>query len=157
MNTYQTLSILVSILAVIVSVVALIRTRSISAKQLELEKITAELSKKQLEQINNAEIAQTMARIDLELQSEGQNYRLYVVNVGLAEAVNVNLKIDNEYNPLLPDEYKEKFPIHILRPGKNVSLFLVDEMGAPSKYEIDLTWQNPDGSQKEDKQVIHLN
>jgi len=80
-----------------------------------------------------------------------------LTNQGSSEAKDVKLKIYGEYNPLIPSEYEKKFPIKLLRPGKFVTLWAKDEFVAPDNYEIEISWIDPDGSKKIDKQHIHLN
>ena len=48
MTPYETASSLIAIVALIISTVSLIRARTVHAKQLELEAITAALAEKQL-------------------------------------------------------------------------------------------------------------
>ena len=157
MTSYEILTLLISTLAVFVAVISLIRTRSISEKQLKLEKITAELSKKQLQQIKEKELAEEKAYIDVEFVDSGDNNQIILTNHGYSEAKDVKLKIYGEYNPLIPSEYEEKFPVKLLRPGKFVTLWAADEFGTPDNYEIEVSWIDPDGSKKIDKQHIHLN
>ncbi len=80
MTKYEILTLAVSLLAVIVSAVSLFRTRRIAAQQLDLEKITAELSKKQLEKIIESEEDALKASVEVGLHSSGDNNELLILS-----------------------------------------------------------------------------
>lgn len=156
MEIYQTLTLVISLLAISVSVVSMIRTRKISEKQIALEKVAAKLSKKQLELINKEEVAKTKALVDMELHSEIDKHRLYFVNNGYANASEVDFELKGEHFPFIDDEYQRKFPLKTLRPGKDASLYLIDEFGRPDHYEIEYWWEDPDGTERKESQTIYL-
>lgn len=157
MTSFEFYSLLVSILAVIVSAIALTRTRVLSKKQIALEQATADLSTKLLKQIEEAELEKTKAYIDLELINNGKNKQyLYVKNTGQAEAKNVVLKLLGEDFPFLKGEFEERIPLKILKPGKQVGLWFSDEIKPIYSYDFEVSWENPDGENKVDKHTIHL-
>lgn len=55
MTHYELLTLSASVIAIIISAVSLIRTRKLAAEQLELERITAKLSKLQIKSIEEQE------------------------------------------------------------------------------------------------------
>jgi hypothetical protein len=155
MTKYEILTLVVSLLAIIVSAVSLVRTRKIAAQQLELEKITAELSKKQLEEILKSNENALKASVEVELQSSGDNKNLIICNKGRAEAKNVSIKVLGDYDPTTKDDFDSKIPIKSLRPGKRVSLFASGAFGTPSRYDIEVTWDNPNGEKCTDIQTVY--
>lgn len=155
MTKYELLTLLVSVLAVVVSTISLIRTRKIASQQLQLEKITAELSKKQLEQILENEKQAEQAFIDVELYSVGSNNELSLTNNSHAVAQDIQLKFISDYDPTIQSDFESKIPISSLRPGKEVTLIAISEMGTPSSFEVEVTWTNPDGNVVSDKQTIY--
>jgi len=105
--------------------------------------------------IYNQEKANEKAFIDLELIDAGNNNQLIICNDSNAEARNINIKILGEHNPTLRDEFKTKIPIEILKPGKEVSLWAIRELSAPSSYEVEIAWENPDGTIQKDTQKVY--
>ncbi len=157
MTKYEILTLVVSLLAVIVSTVSLVRTRKIAAQQLDLEKITAELSKKQLEKIIESEEDDIKALIEVSLHSSGTNNELVISNNGKAEAKNVSIRVLGDYDPTIRGDFESKIPIKSLRPGRSVSLFAATEIGTPSSFDIEVTWENPDGKKCTDTQTVYEN
>lgn len=155
MTKYEILTLVVSLLAVTVSAMSLIRTRKIAAQQLDLEKITAELSKKQLEKIIESEEVALRASIEVELQHSGNDNELVIYNSGKAEAKNISIKILGDYNPIISSDFESKIPIKSLKPGKMVSLIAVSEFGTPSSFDIEVTWENPNGEKHTDIQMVY--
>jgi hypothetical protein len=155
MSKYEILTLVVSILAIIVSAVSLVRTRKIAAQQLDLERITAELSKKQLERIIASEEDALKASVEVGLNSSGNNNELLICNNGKAEAKNVSIKVLGDYDPTVNGDFESKIPIKSLRPGKSVSLIAVSEFGTPSSFEIEVTWENPNGEKCTDVQTVY--
>lgn len=150
---YEYFTLLISLLAIVISALSLIRTRRTASQQLELEKITAELSAKQLKFLKAEESEHSKAKIEVELEGYGSDYNLIVTNVGGAVARDVSFVIEGE-SPVLDGEYKEKFPIRELRPGKSVSLCAALSMGSPSQYNVLVHWKNPDDSEEQDEILI---
>lgn len=153
MTLYEYFTLLISLLAIVISALSLIRTRRTASQQLELEKITAELSAKQLKFLKAEESEHSKAKIEVELEGYGSDYNLIVTNVGGAVARDVSFVIEGE-SPVLDGEYKEKFPIRELRPGKSVSLCAALSMGSPSQYNVLVHWKNPDDSEEQDEILI---
>ncbi|MFA6465923.1 MAG: hypothetical protein WCT30_09220 [Desulfurivibrionaceae bacterium] len=155
MTKYEILTLAVSLLAVFVSAISLVRTRKIAAQQLDLEKITAELSRKQLEKIIESEENALKASVEVELCSSGDNNELLICNNGKAEANNVSIKVLGDYNPTISSDFESKVPIKSLRPGKMVSIIAVSEYGTPSSFDIEVTWENPNGEKCTDIQTVY--
>jgi hypothetical protein len=157
MTKYEILTLVVSLLAVIVSTISLFRTRRIAAQQLDLEKITAELSKKQLEKIIESEEDALKAFVEVDLHSSGTNNELVISNNGMAEAKNVSIRVLGDYDPTVRGDFESKIPIKSLRPGRSVSLLAASEFGTPSSFDIEVTWNNPDGEKCTDAQTVYEN
>ncbi len=155
MSAYEILTLLVSLIAVFVSLLSLARTRKLGYQQLELEKKTAALSEKQLEMLEAEEQAKSVAEIDVELEGYGSDYRFLITNIGGSEARDVHFSIDGEGYPLVASQYAEKIPIPVLSPGKSVELLAPKTMGCASSYETRVHWLNPDGTQGRNQIVVH--
>ena len=149
MTRYEILTLLISLLAIIVAVVSLVRTRKIQDKQLEFQKIAADLSTKQLEIIQKEEAA----RINVRLEKFGSGYKFIITNVGKAVAKDIHFSLDGRAgdNPLIPSEYAEKIPIPALHPGNSATLHASLHMQSAMRYTVCVRWKNPDGRQVSDE------
>ena len=156
MTTYEIVSLIVSLVAVVIALVSLVRTRKVASQQIELERVTAELSAKQLDILNAEEKSLSKAQIDVELEGFDSDYHFIITNVGGAEARNVTFKIEGEENPLIESEYQDKIPIPSLRPGKSIQLIAALDIGSSSKYNAVVSWQDPDGSAQHDEFFLAL-
>lgn len=145
MNKYEVLSLLVSMLAVLISAVSLVRTRKIAKEQLELEKVTAELSGLQIESLNEEKSNKLKPNFNVTLSKLGTSYFFYISNTGQGSAYDVNFElIDCEDSPLTSD-INEKFPHPEMKPNSCVELIAAIHMGSPLKYQIKLSWKNTEG------------
>ncbi len=156
MTGYEILSLIVSSLAALVAVVSLVRTRKIAAQQIELERATAELSKKQLAILNSEELERAKAYIDVKLEDFGNTHKFIITNTGGAEATNVHFSISGDGSPLVTNEYTKKIPIKSLKPEKSVTLIAAISMGSPHEFNVFVSWNNPDGSQQKEEYLVSL-
>ena len=155
MIDYETITLLVSIVAIVISTVSLIRTNKVASQQLELEKVHAELSKKHLEKINNEEKIQAIAIIDVDLVEADENYRFIIKNIGGSTASDVFFSLSAcERNPLVQNDVKGKLPITSLRPNKSVELMATKILNCDSEYTVNVRWTNPDGTNSKDSMIL---
>jgi len=155
METYQLFTILISILAIVISTVSLVRTRKVTEKQLELEEQQASLAKKQLEQIEAQEEISQLANIDVELQGDGTSWELSITNYGEAEAQNVNISWVGEHPRFLDQEINNKLPIKRFPSGKERCLKIARSMACLPSYEGVIHWVNPNGESVSQEFEIH--
>ena len=155
MSNYETITLLVSIVAIVISAVSLIRTNKVASHQLELEKVHAELSKKHLDKINNEDKINALANIDVDLVKVDENYRFIIKNIGGSTASNVFFSLSAcQRNPLVQNDVKDKLPIKSLRPNKSVSLMATKVMNCDSEYTVNVRWTNPDGTNSKDSIIL---
>lgn len=142
MSEYEIISSVVSLLAIIISFVSLARTRKLAKEQLELERITAELSKLQIENIKQQKAEITKPKFNVSLNKLGTSYYFYISNTGQGSAFNVNFElVDCECSPLVSDA-DEKFPHPEMKPNTRVKLLAAIAMGSPLKYQAKITWKD---------------
>lgn len=139
----------ISIIAVIISTVALVRSRKIAQEQLRLEKITAELSKKQLELLQIEEISKTKPKLNVTVQPLGKNHCFYITNTGNVDIYHLNFEIINDQDKPLYDAH-DKLPLKELRANSVLKLRAAFHFGSPSKYEVKLSWQDEHGNSFEE-------
>ncbi len=147
MTFYELLTILISIIAIIISTVSLVRTRKIAMEQIELEKITAELSRLQIKEIAEQEELKTKPQLNVEITTIGKETNFVIANTGKGSAYNLDIElIGCTDNPLLSPE--EKLPCPEMKPNSRIKLFAAMHMNSPISYQVKLIWQEASGVQK---------
>ena len=160
MSGYEILTLCVSTLAVIVSLVAVVRTRNVDSVMLKLEKIHAELSTKQIELIEKEKEAQVKANIKVELiKHDRASYKFHIINEGKSPARNIRFRLtqDCNDNPLVMGEYTDKIPYPLLNPDETFTLIAAITLDMSSTvFPVQVIWQNEDGSQGKRECVTSL-
>ncbi|MAD45463.1 MAG: hypothetical protein CMI02_07715 [Oceanospirillaceae bacterium] len=145
MSNFETLTLLVSLLAVIISTISLVRTRKLAKEQLELERVTAELSRLQIQSLEEDRESKTKPKFNVTLSKLGKSSFFYISNTGEGTAYEVNFElVDCEDSPLTSD-LSEKFPHPEMKPNSRVKLIAAMHLGSPSKYQVKLSWKNSSG------------
>lgn len=151
MSKFEILSLLVSALAAIISTVSLLRTRKLAKEQLELERITAELSRLQIESIAEEKSNRTKPKFNVNLTKLGKSYNFYISNTGQGSAYNVNFElVDCEDSPLSSHDIRDKFPHQEIKTNSRVKLLAGIHTGSPKKYQVKLTWESENGEKYEE-------
>jgi len=151
MSKFEVLSLLISALAAIISTVSLMRTRKLAKEQIELERVTAELSRLQIESIAEEKSNKTKPKFNVNLTKLGKSYSFYISNTGQGSAYNVNFElIDCEDSPLSSHDLQDKFPHQEIKANSRVKLLAAIHMGSPRKYQVKLTWENESGEKYEE-------
>ena len=150
MSKYEIISSLISLLAIVVSFVALNRSKKNHDQLIEIEKIHGKVSERELAEYEKRDRDAQKAVLSVRLVSDGKGYRFIVTNQGEAEAKNIyfGLEQDNEHNPLVQNDLDQKIPYKILGPGDSYSLQAYIPSGiSQSAYSVSLRWDNADGTQ----------
>lgn len=143
MTTYELISLLVSILSVIIAVTAMMRTRKIAEEQLNLERITAELSKKQLEELELTASKRDLPKLKVDLDKLGKDYNFFIMNRGQGSAYDLHFElIDCSESPISTSDLREKFPFPELKPDSRVKLLAGIHMNSPRQYHVRLKWKS---------------
>ena len=159
MTQYELLSVLIAVLATVISMVVWNGQRKLQREANRLQQATAELARKQLEMIEREELSKKEIRLSVVLEPNGNSHRFRISNVGETEAREVELLfvfLQPEHNPLMPYEYAEKFPVQVLPPGSSVSLAAALADRSPTVYNVLLKWRGLDGSRKEQQLRVAL-
>lgn len=152
MTNYELFTLLLAAVAAVISVISLVRTRKVQEEQVRLEKITAELSHRQLQRMAEEDAERQKAKIHITLEREGGDYRFWIRNHGKAKARDVWVTLDTEgSNPLVGSEYKDKIPVPFLGPEGELSLIAAITMGSSRNYKISARWINEDGTQSSEE------
>lgn len=148
-SNFELLSMVLSCVAVLVSLMVWNGQRKLQREANDLQKFTADLSRKQLQLIKEQEQSKFSAKLALSLVKDGRDYKLVLRNKSDVDALTVDLR---PTKPALADsflsesELQEKFPIKRLRGGDEVRLIAAVALGTPSVSEFHVTWKNADGS-----------
>ena len=150
-STINLLSLLVSIIAASISAVALIRTRKTQSKFLELEKIHAELSQRQIRELEESNKDKLRTTIDLEIVSGS----LFVRNVGKSNASNINISFENDDENRIVESELKQLPIQKLKPFADYKLLgSYDTFDSPDVITVLVSWTNLDGSSGSSEEVL---
>ncbi|MFC4259614.1 hypothetical protein ACFOZ5_11290 [Marinobacter lacisalsi] len=150
MTKFEIISSLVSILAVVVSFYSLHRSKRNHDQLVELEKIHAKLSERELAEYEKRDRDALKAVLSVRMVKDRNAQKFIITNQGAAEAKNIyfGLEQDNEHNPLVPNDYEQKTPYRILGPGESYHLLASIPLSVrQNAYFVSLRWENADGTQ----------
>lgn len=157
MTTTEIITALIALLAVSVSLIALLRSRQNHAQLLELEKVHAELSRRQIDEMEERKREALKAKLTVRLEKAGTDYKFIITNQGQSTASNVYFGIEqgNEHNPLVRGDFEQKIPFPALAPNESYHLLARIPINIRQlTYEISIRWNNPDGTQKREIQSV---
>lgn len=143
MTSVEWLTLVVSTVSLVVAAVSLVCTRKVAQEQLRLEAITAELSRKQLEQLNAREAAEVIPQLDVSILRKQGDDRLVVANRGIATAFNVKCSLVDPAERLIYRE-QDLLPHPEIRTGNNIELGLVLHDGCPP-FHVHVTFDDGEG------------
>ncbi|RZO86378.1 MAG: hypothetical protein EVA65_05490 [Oceanococcus sp.] len=159
MSKYETLTLCIALLASVIAAASLWRTSRTTKEQLSLQRIMADLARKQLEQIQKKELAQSAPKITFRLEgSERSAHRFVVENVGEGQAENVSFELIPQgglESPLIERDYNQKFPIPVLGPGCAAGALAAFSLGSATSFRVILRWSE-DGAQREQETYVSL-
>ena len=158
----MTLEIWISLIALIVSVVTLIRSRSYNQQQLDLQRVVSNLAQKQLDLLNAEESERTdvgHTNLHIEIVPHGNAHKFVVSNIGEYAARDIEFELEPQgrgANPLIRRDYDEKFPIPILQPGNSVGVLAGFHMGSATAFMVKLKWKEENNEPWEVETYISL-
>ncbi|MGM0613708.1 MAG: hypothetical protein ACQESM_09390 [Bacteroidota bacterium] len=150
MSKYEIISSVISLLAVVVSFVALYRSKRNHDQVIELKKVHAKLSERQLAEFDKHDREAGKANLAVEMIKENNMHKFVITNRGKAEAKDIyfGLEEENEHNPLVGGDYEGKNPFKLLAPGDSYKhLAHIPISVRQSIYSVSLRWNNADGNQ----------
>lgn len=156
MSEFETLTLLISILALIVSMYTFAQQRKLQREANELQRANSELASRQLGLLKEDERKSQQAELTLFLGGTQGAHILTVRNTGRAMASNVIIESVGDFSPLVPQQIESRFPLDILAPGDEVRLAAAIYVDSPDKFKLRLRWNDPDGtSRKEAFELAH--
>ena len=153
MSRYEILTLLISVLAAVISAYSLFRSYRISQRQTELQQTQADLAAFQHKLLVRDQQAKAKADIRAQLVPGPQSsFKLYVRNVGASVARNVRLEPTNQTgveDALTRTDISDVFPVSELRSGEEVSLRLFTHLGTRWPLQAIFTWDDESGENQQ--------
>ncbi|WKW33925.1 hypothetical protein KIH13_09450 [Pseudomonas viridiflava] len=147
MTPYELLTLSVSVVAIIISTVTLVRTRKLASEQLALERITAELSGLQIKNLEENEKLKTKPQLNVAITKLGGSNYFIVSNTGRGSAFNVDFELIDCLASPLGSDVNHILPYSEMKPSSRFKLLASMYMGSPLKYQVKLTWQEASGDE----------
>ena len=149
----QIITAAIAAVAVIISVVSLVRTWKLQRQQMRLQAKQEELIDLQLEALRKQSTVASVAEkadVRVDLVPSGSNHKFVLTNWGRVPARNVTFDLDLKEGRTSPlaNDYDEKIPIPELAPGSRCSLSAALTFGTGTTFQARWTWYNPDDSQE---------
>ncbi len=148
LSFFEGLSLLVALLAAVISFVSLYRTHRISERQLELQEIHTAFTKLQHDVLTKEQAAKQRADIRITIVERGRGHRLIISNVGSSPARDVVFDIvlaDGQGSFLIDSEMKELLPIVQLLPNQEVQMIVAPTMASARHFLAKIVWLNEEG------------
>lgn len=140
----------ISLLAVIISLAALVRARQADEAAKELQRKQEKLAEHEIERHERERAARMKAEIRFQVVNFGKGSRKLVLrNEGEASASNLVFSatpMDGRDSPFLADELRRRFPAPELSPGSECSLLMSLTMGCSAQLRAEWAWENADGT-----------
>lgn len=157
MSNYEIISIGISFLALVLSAKSWFSSKDIGRKQLELQRSTSALAKKQLELLLIKESESVSAKLAFQAVKDGNRHKFILENTGKVLAKNVSFEFSPHgggESPLVGAEYARKFPVPVLAPGSSVGVLAAVHLGSATAFEVKLCWEDPGGEQREESTFV---
>ncbi len=148
LSFYEGLSLLIALLAAVISFVSLYRTHRVAARQLELQEAQAKLAQFQHDVLEKAEAAKEHADIRIAVIERGRGHRLVISNVGQGVARDVVFEVvlpDGKASFIVQSEMDDLLPITELPPGHEVSMIIAPTLGSARHFLAQIAWIGANG------------
>jgi hypothetical protein len=140
MTGNEVLGLCVSLIVAIIAATSLVRRRKVAEERLKLERITAELAREQLSQLNEEQRQKILPKLHVDLTKLGKSYYFLIANRGEGSAYSLNFElVDCPDSPIVRGS-NEKFPHPELRSQSRVKFLATIHHGSPMEYHVRLTW-----------------
>ena len=148
MTDFEILTLLLSCVAVILSLYTLREQRKLQREANELQRPASELAKRQLADAEQAANEPRIAEIEVELRRERSSSTLCIGNMGTADALALNIEFElaGHEDLISADERERRFPLERLRVAQWALIPCNVYLSHPAVIHGTATWQNPDGT-----------
>ena len=166
MTIYEIIASLLAIVAVVISLVSLVRTRKVAQAQIELQREQVALQTEQaaLAQVQRgvleAElIKRNSADVRVYLAGTNHGHSFIVRNVGPVDARDVSVSIVSKMtgqSPIIGTEATSKLPIKRLMPDHEIALIAGLSFDTGTDFDVTTTWKDPNGEAKTSRFDVSL-
>lgn len=158
MTLYEFLTLMASVIALVVSAVSLVRSRKVAenqlkltAEQLKLERVTAELSRLQIQHFAEQDALKTKPLLNVAITKTGTSDHFVIANRGQGSAFDLDMELVDCLDSPLASDASHKLPFPEMRPNTVIKLIAGFHLNSPLKYQVKLTWKEAhDNVQKEE-------
>jgi hypothetical protein len=150
MTDFEVLTLLLSCLAVALSLYTLREQRKLQREANELQRPASALAKRQLADAEQAANEPRVAEIEVELRRERASATLCVGNVGTADALGLDLELElpPEHGDIIAaEERARRLPIDRLKPFQSALIPCNVYYESPPVIHGHASWRNPDGTE----------
>jgi hypothetical protein len=159
MSVFELLSVLIALLAVIVSFVSLYRTHRSAEQQVALQKVQADLAALQRRLLLKEQSEKQKADVRVSHIQEVQRHSFVFENLGPATAHDVRFALfvpEGQHNPVIESELNATFPIDTLRVGERVSMLVAVNLDTRFPLTGNVSWRSAEGEIQEEPCRITL-
>ena len=143
------MEVFISIVSIIISFVALIRTISFNSKILMLEEENTKLSRLQRKILEREEEKRYLCKVSAYwYKGENNTDRIAIINSGAVTAYNVNFEFkpkNGKSSPEVKNVMEETFPINKLEPENERYFTIGVSMSTGSEWPAKISWETKDG------------
>jgi hypothetical protein len=154
MTFFETLTLLISLLAIVLSLHTLREQRKLQREANELQRATDELARRQIREMDQAAVERQRAALEVELRRDRTSSTLCIGNVSTAEARDVNVHFDplpGISDPVSSTDRELRLPVKRLAPGSWALLPCTIFLEHPPALEGIVSWINPDDSSSQER------
>lgn len=154
MTKFEVLSLVIAVLALLVSLNTWREQRRLQQEANDLQRATDQLAKRQLDMIQEEEGRRRKAQVELEMIDLGSHaYGLIFSNRGEAPALELAVSVTADIEEIIEDGYRAKLPKR-LGAGQKFKIYAAPHLGTANPFTASVTWTNPDGSSGENQVLV---
>lgn len=155
MTMFELVTVLLSSLAVLLSLYTLREQRRLQNEANDLQRSTDQLARYELEAKQREASEKLKAQVDVDLTGSRGDYWLRIGCHGASPATNIAVRFTCNRLTVNEDEFANKLPITRLFPGSYVSVAATIYLEETEPYDGVLSWYNADGSYVEEEFTLH--
>ena len=154
-NNLQTWgSLVLAGISLLISIISMLKASKAQSLQNKVNELELTLKQYELEKISLEQKATKIACVEARIIKLGRDqYRIKLWNSGGANALNVNIEVDNCKELIVIKD--DRLPFEILEPNKSIEVPVITGFGA-SKFKITTKWNNELGENEHKEQYVSL-
>jgi hypothetical protein len=157
MSYAEIITSVIALLALVISLVVWHGQRRLQREANDLQRATAELSRRQLESLEKQEQESKVARLQLAIEPRGNGHVLSVRNFGPAIAYDVVLTPHisiGQPSPFVHGELESKFPAAKLLPTTSIGVMANFYLDSERTLNVTVKWRDGTGLNEENTTLV---